>query len=285
MAGRRERQNQIAREAFAARAAQQAAPEAQTPEAAAAPARAGSSPAMPDSAAGAAGASPRQRTTPAADTSAHATTEASVAGEEPRRARFTMRRRQAAAPSEPPTPEPVQPGQTQGKGRPTPKRRDAEAANRRPVVVADRKEARKQQRAAREAAFQRQQEGIARGDERYFMPRDRGPARAYVRDVVDARWNPGELMLPVAVIVLLVMFLQALIPDIVTIVIFVTYFILLAGIVDSVIFAQIVKRRAVKKFGADAVPKWSGWYAGMRALQVRRLRQPKPRVKRGAKID
>lgn len=180
--------------------------------------------------------------------------------------------------------QPEQPAKPVGKGRPTPKRRDVEAANRRPIVVTDRKAAKKAERAARHAAIQRQQEGMARGDERYFMPRDRGKARAYVRDVIDARWNAGELMLPVAVVVLLVMLLQRLIPDVVYIVIIVTYFVLLAGLLDSILAGFLTVRKAKKKFG-DQVPKWTGFYAGMRALQMRRLRQPKPRVARGQKID
>lgn len=173
---------------------------------------------------------------------------------------------------------------TAGKGRPTPKRREAEARNRRPVVVTDRKEAKKRARAEREVAFKRQQEGIAAGDERFFMPRDRGKARRFARDFVDARWCVGELMLPVAVVVLILLLFQSLAPQLITYAVLGTYSLLLLALVDGIIVAFQVKRRLAQKFDADEIPRWTGLYATMRSLQLRRLRQPKARVARGQKI-
>jgi hypothetical protein len=44
------------------------------------------------------------------------------------------------------------------------------------------------------------------GDEKYLLPRDRGPVKAYVRDVVDARRNLLGLFMPLAVLVLASLF-------------------------------------------------------------------------------
>ena len=93
----------------------------------------------------------------------------------------------------------VRPG---AKNRPTPKRRDQEAANRRPLIVADRKAARGQDKVARREAMARQRQGMMAGDERYLPARDKGPRRRFIRDAVDVRWNVGEFMLPVMVLVL-----------------------------------------------------------------------------------
>ena len=40
------------------------------------------------------------------------------------------------------------------------------------------------------------------GDEANLPLRDKGPAKRFIRDYVDARWNVGEFMLPVMVLVL-----------------------------------------------------------------------------------
>ena len=96
----------------------------------------------------------------------------------------------------------TRPAGQQKKGRPTPKRREAEAARRKPLVVADRKAAKQADREerARQRAIVRQ--GMLEGDDRYLAPRDRGPVRAYVRDRVDGRFSVGQVMLPVLLTVL-----------------------------------------------------------------------------------
>ena len=44
------------------------------------------------------------------------------------------------------------------------------------------------------------------GDEAYLLPRDQGPVRRYVRDVVDSRRNVLGLFMPSALGLLFVMF-------------------------------------------------------------------------------
>ena len=69
--------------------------------------------------------------------------------------------------SQTPEPEPVaepspKPG---GKGRPTPRRKDQQAKNLHPVVPKDRAAAKREARAARDAAWKRQNEAMVTGEE------------------------------------------------------------------------------------------------------------------------
>lgn len=168
--------------------------------------------------------------------------------------------------------------EAQGKGRPTPSRKQAEAANARPIVGSKDKTLRKQQRQTQNQARERARLGMMAGEERYLTPRDKGPQRRFVRDYVDARWNAGELLIPVMVIFLVI----ALFPGWVQVygVFFVWAFLLIA-ILDAVLLTIILKRKLVAKFGEDNVQSGYRWYAAMRALQFRMLRMPKPQVKRG----
>ena len=101
-----------------------------------------------------------------------------------------------------------------GKGRPTPRRKTAEAANRRPLVPQDRKAAAKDARAAQRAERDKQYAAMQTGDERYMPAKDKGPVRRYIRQYVDARWSLGELFLPVAIVMLLLnMLLTSVSPE------------------------------------------------------------------------
>ena len=166
-----------------------------------------------------------------------------------------------------------------GKGRPTPTRKEREAARKRPLVPNDRKRAREENRQRMAEARERARDGLARGDERYLPQRDRGPQRRYVRDYVDARTSFGEFMIPVMFLVIIATFLPSLDAQFIAIIALWAFF--LIAVADSILLANLVKRRLKKKFGDDRVEKGVGWYAGMRALQLRVLRLPKPQVKRG----
>lgn len=165
-----------------------------------------------------------------------------------------------------------------GKGRPTPSRKQAQAANARPIVGSRDKTLRKQQRQTQNEARERARVGMMAGDERYLTPRDKGPQRRFVRDYVDARWNAGELLIPVMVIFLIV----ALFPGWVQVYgVFFVWAFLLVAILDAVLLTFLLKRKLAAKFGEDNIQSGYRWYAAMRALQFRMLRMPKPQVKRG----
>lgn len=165
-----------------------------------------------------------------------------------------------------------------GKGRPTPKRKAAEAANARPLVGSRDKAALKAERMKQAEGRERARLGMMQGDERFLTARDKGPQRRFVRDYVDARWSVGEMLIPL----MLVMLIVSLLPGIfATLSILIIWGFLALAIIDVVVLGILLKRHLSDRFGADQVQRGYRWYAAMRALQFRMLRMPKPQVKRG----
>lgn len=171
------------------------------------------------------------------------------------------------------------PAREGAKNRPTPKRRDQEAARRQPLVVADRKEAKQIERQKRREQLARTRKALETGDEAGLPPRDKGPVKRYIRDYVDARRNLGEFLLPIMLIVLALSLVRQ--QTIFTISVALTWASVLAVVVDSTLMWRGLKKRIVAKFGADAVPRGAVAYAVMRVFQLRRQRMPKPQVARG----
>ena len=176
-----------------------------------------------------------------------------------------------AATAEPPIDRPG------AKGRPTPKRREQEALNKRPLIVTDRKAAQATDKTARREAMARQRAGMMAGEERYLPVRDKGPRRRFIRDSVDVRWNIGEFMLPVMLLVLLLSFIRTTWTLLAVFVL--VYGLILVAIGDAVLSWRRIRRRIEDKFGQ--AEKGDAWYAIMRAFQMRRTRMPKPQVARG----
>ena len=166
-----------------------------------------------------------------------------------------------------------------GKGRPTPTRKEREAANRRPLVSSDRKAANKESRAKMAESRERARLGMANGEEKYLVARDKGPQRRYIRDYIDARFSIGEVMIPIMFIVIILTFINDAVFQFIAIVALWVFFLL--AIIDCVIVGYILNRKVGVKFGAEHVQKGNRWYAAMRALQLRPMRLPKPQVKRG----
>ena len=177
------------------------------------------------------------------------------------------------------TPEEAHPPREGAKNRPTPKRKDQEAARRQPLVQSDRKRARQEARVKRNEQMALTRRAMVTGDDRHLPPRDKGPVRRYIRDYVDARWNMGEFMLPVMVIVLALTFLRD--PGIVAISTAITYSIILVAVLDTFLMWRRCRRQLTEKFGDDKLGKGNGMYAAMRAFQLRRFRMPRPMVPRG----
>ncbi len=91
-----------------------------------------------------------------------------------------------------------------GKGRPTPTRKEAEAAARaRAKVPRTRKEMAQKQRGARVETSRQVRQAMKTGDERYLLPRDKGPVRRFVRDYVDHRFSFVELMIPILIVTMI----------------------------------------------------------------------------------
>ena len=166
-----------------------------------------------------------------------------------------------------------------GKGRPTPTRKEAEAARKQRVKPSlTRKEARKRQREAARAERDASYKAMQTGDESAFPERDRGPVRRYVRDFVDSRRLVTEFFLPVMIGILALSLLP--IPALVQTITLVW----LAAI--ALVFAELgwlgykLKRGIRERFGDDT-GKGNIFYGIVRATQLRRLRLPKPAIKAG----
>lgn len=180
----------------------------------------------------------------------------------------------------PTTAKPEGSGASAGKGHATPKRRDAEAARKTVLKVpADPKAAKRAMRERDRVARAEQREAMMRGDERALPQRDRGPARAFVRQWVDSRRLIAEFFLPLVVLVLIF----TLIPN--EMLRFYAsiswYAILLVVIVDLTVTGLRLSRALKAQFPDKADRKGAVFYGIMRAMQIRRLRVPLPQVKAG----
>ena len=183
---------------------------------------------------------------------------------------------------------PVEPVKTVGKGRATPKRKDAQARRLHPIVPVDRKAARREARAKRDEAWERQRRAMITGDERYLPARDKGPIRRYIRDYIDARSSIGELFMPSAILLLLITVGFSAIrgsqaPNLLAFYIMVgIYLLFFAAIFDALICWRLVRRRLYAKFGEERV-RGEGmiiWYVFARCMNLHRWRQPAPQVAR-----
>ncbi|WP_029287842.1 DUF3043 domain-containing protein [Cellulomonas sp. HZM] len=174
--------------------------------------------------------------------------------------------------------------QAGGKGRPTPKRKDAEAANKRPLVPADRKQAGKASKSAAREARNSEYRAMQTGDINNMPPAHRGPVRTFVRDWVDGRFNLGEFFLPVAAVFLVLQItLASASPNLAALAMLVLYVYVIAALVDAYILWRGLRKALRAKFGENQPLKGLALYAIMRAFQLRPTRLPKARNKRGVK--
>ena len=195
---------------------------------------------------------------------------------------YVFRRSSSAKPPSDAVPvEPAQaPAKSEGpanKGRPTPSRRDAEAARKQRLgaLPADPKAARRAERDAQRRGYDRSRQALKSGDERYYPARDQGRARAFVRDYVDGRFRLLELLMPLVVLSWLTLVtgrsgisvVGELAREVVVVI----------GLVLGVWLGFRVKRAVTAEFGPDDV-RGTGFYAFSRALMPRFMRQPKPKV-------
>jgi hypothetical protein len=173
------------------------------------------------------------------------------------------------------------------KGRPTPKRSEAERNRRQPITGSgSRSRAPAAPRTPEEKARARgdrarKYEAMKQGEAWALNPRDRGPAKALARDYIDSKRRISEYYMYILVVLLAAVFLrnkteQQYISPLV-----------LVLVVVILLDAQII-RRSLRRLVAERLPGESTrgltMYAVMRALQIRRFRMPAPRVRPGDKF-
>lgn len=189
-------------------------------------------------------------------------------------------------------------GYTPGKGKATPKRREAETKRRGPVApppttmreaMKRNKELRKaakadpEYKAKQRKAAQERRERMMAGDDKYLLPRDRGPVKAYVRDLVDSRRNLLGLFMPLAILVFVALLVPY--PEVQRYATLLCTVMLLGMIVEGVLSGRRITKMVRLKFPDEAIKGGSiGWYSFIRASQIRKLRVPKPRVSPGDKV-
>lgn len=175
-----------------------------------------------------------------------------------------------------PTPDPVTPpaspgAKPAGKERATPTRREAEQARRQRLnPQLTKKEARLKARTQREVETRKRTAGF-----------DNVPARALMRDHVDARFNVAEWSMPTLMVLLaLSLIVSPMMPMLVEPTLYATWAFMALVVVDI-----FVLWRQFKKLAAERIPneplKGMLYYGFNRALSLRRFRLPLPRVKRG----
>jgi hypothetical protein len=181
-----------------------------------------------------------------------------------------------------------------GKGRPTPKRRDAQGSRRGPVapppktqreaIKRSKEGAKSLTKDERRALSAERRERMMRGDDAYLMARDKGKIRAFVRDKVDQRRNLAGLLMPLAVLSFVVLiipnaYVQTFGPMVLLIMI-------LAAVADGVVFGRRLAKEVRREFSNGDGTTLSrngralGFYAFNRAVMPRRWRVPRSRVSR-----
>jgi hypothetical protein len=173
------------------------------------------------------------------------------------------------------------------KGRPTPKRSEAERGRRQPITgsrTGSRAPAgprTPEDKARSRTDRARKYDAMKRGESWALNPRDRGPVKALARDYIDSKRRVSEYYMYILVVLLAAVFLrnkteQQYISPLV-----------LVLVVVILIDAQLI-RRTLRKLVSERLPGESTRgltvYAVMRALQIRRFRMPAPRVRPGEKF-
>lgn len=167
-----------------------------------------------------------------------------------------------------------------GKGKPTPKRRVQEAAHQRPIVM-DPKASTKDKREQARARRAKEQQALLTGDERNMPAEHRGPERRFIRDFIDARTGLGEYLMPASIVFVLISLFFNDNPNVSGWIILGFYILVFVTLGETFWAMRSLRGLMSAKFNGAPMPR--GWrlYAAGRMLNLRRLRVPRPIVKRG----
>jgi hypothetical protein len=192
----------------------------------------------------------------------------------------------------PEAPAKSKPAAQAGKGRPTPKRSEAEANRYRTLTGSttsgrgrtaapdSRRKLTPEEKAKAREDRSKQLQAMRRGEDWALGPRDRGPAKRLARDYVDSHRRPMEYYMYALIILVIALFagkshsalgnyLQIFLIAIIAVIAVDAYFL----------------RRSILKAVNERLPNEStrglAFYAIMRGLQLRRFRTPAPRLKPG----
>jgi hypothetical protein len=173
---------------------------------------------------------------------------------------------------------------TPGKGRPTPKRSEAERRRHGPYSgsPADRKAATAQSKTRDRTDRARKYEAMKRGEEWALAPRDKGPIRGLTRDYVDSKRRLSEYYMYILIVLMVALF-GVRTTSAKDVVYYVVVVLAVVIVIEGTLTTRAVRKMAAARF--PGVPaRGITLYAIMRSMQIRRLRMPSPRVKAGDKI-
>jgi hypothetical protein len=167
------------------------------------------------------------------------------------------------------------------KGKPTPKRKDAQAKlNFSPLSPTASKSAKKALKEQSRARRLETRAAYMRGEESALPIRDKGDARRFVRNYIDERKSIGEYFL---VIIMVVLFLTIVpIPAVQLAAIAIMYSSMIYISINGFLLSRRIKKLVIAKFPGQST-KGIGLYGWMRSTQLRRLRAPAPQVGPGSK--
>jgi hypothetical protein len=121
-------------------------------------------------------------------------------------------------------------------------------------------------------------EAVRRGEEWALPARDRGPVKALARDYVDSKRRVSEYYMYGLLVLLVLLFIRA--PIVQTIVPLLVLAAVLIMAIEGIFIGRKAKQLAAQRLPGEST-RGLGLYSAMRALQIRRLRVPKPRIKPG----
>lgn len=170
-----------------------------------------------------------------------------------------------------------------GKKGPTPRRSEAQAANFRPLVPEDRKDAKRQAQERLRASQAEARAGMARGDDRYLRESDRGPQKRFMRDYIDSRVTLGELLVPLMFLVIIATFFPSTSAAFWAMGFIWLY--LAICVAEGIIYGRIIRNKIAEVVGKDKLQKGFYFATVGRSMQMRFLRMPKPQVKRFTKVE
>lgn len=172
------------------------------------------------------------------------------------------------------------------KGKPTPARKQQEAARKRPLIAPKTKEARQAERAAMRERRLEASRGLAAGDPKYLTKRDAGPQRSMLRDIVDSRYvTAGEVLMTMMVIALFFTYTSPTITPVSVILSDAVLILFVIYLVDSFLIQLGAKKILARKFGQNNIQKGVWFYVAVRSMYPRFMRTPKAKVRRGHKFD
>jgi hypothetical protein len=171
---------------------------------------------------------------------------------------------------------------TAAKGRPTPKRSEAEKRRRQPYTApGDRKAAGPADRDRSRGDRQRKLEAMRRGEDWALPRKDQGQVKGLARDVVDSRRGLSEYYLYAIVLLVVLLFVPALRGK--PIVDYVILLILVVIVAEGWWVGRKVVALANERYPGQST-RGVKMYSALRGTQIRRMRVPAPRVDRGDKV-